>query len=71
MFNESNCDRKSQVSGILTEPLNPRGILNPRGLLLILPILPVFPQQVNSPNLESPNQTKNISRELKLEARCS
>ena len=65
MFNESNCDRKSQVSGILTEPLNPRG------LLLILPILPVFPLQVNSPNLESPNQTKTISRELKLGARGS
>ena len=26
MFNGSNCDRKSQRSGILTEPLNPRGI---------------------------------------------
>ena len=65
MFNESNCDRKSQVSGILTEPLNPRG------LLLILPILPVFPLQVNSHNLESPNQTKTISRELKLGARGS
>ena len=25
MFNGSNCDRKSQLSGILTEPLNPRG----------------------------------------------
>ena len=24
MFNGSNCDRKSQFSGILTEPLNPR-----------------------------------------------
>ena len=24
MFNESNCDRKSQLSGILTEPLNLR-----------------------------------------------
>ena len=24
MFNGSNCDRKSQLSGILTEPLNPR-----------------------------------------------
>ena len=24
MFNRSNCDRKSQLSGILTEPLNPR-----------------------------------------------
>ena len=23
MFNGSNCDRKSQLSGILTEPLNP------------------------------------------------
>jgi len=22
MFNRSNCDRKSQLSGILTEPLN-------------------------------------------------
>ena len=22
MFNRSNCDRKSQISGILTEPLN-------------------------------------------------
>ena len=25
MSNGSNCDRKSQLSGILTEPLNPRG----------------------------------------------
>jgi len=24
MFNGSNCDRKSQLSGILTESLNPR-----------------------------------------------
>ena len=24
MFNGSDCDRKSQLSGILTEPLNPR-----------------------------------------------
>ena len=24
MFNGSNCDRKAQLSGILTEPLNPR-----------------------------------------------
>ena len=23
MFNGSNCDQKSQLSGILTEPLNP------------------------------------------------
>ena len=52
MFNGSNCDRKSQLSGILAEPLNPRGLL---------PILPVFPIQVDPPNLESPNQAKNIS----------
>ena len=26
MFNGSNCDRKSQLSGILTGPLNPREI---------------------------------------------
>ena len=26
MFNGSNCDRKSQLSGILTEPLNPRDL---------------------------------------------
>ena len=26
MFNGSNCDRKSQLSGILTEPLNPRAV---------------------------------------------
>ena len=25
MFNGSNCDRKSQLPEILTEPLNPRG----------------------------------------------
>ena len=25
MFNWANCDRKSQLSGIWTEPLNPRG----------------------------------------------
>ena len=24
MFNRTNCDRKAQFSGILTEPLNPR-----------------------------------------------
>jgi len=24
MFNGSNCDRKSQLSGKVTEPLNPR-----------------------------------------------
>ena len=24
MFNGSNCDQKSQLSGILTEPINPR-----------------------------------------------
>ena len=28
MFNGSNCDRKSQLSGILTEPLNSRGVLS-------------------------------------------
>ena len=27
VFNGSNCDQKSQRSGILTEPLNPRGYL--------------------------------------------
>ena len=27
MYNGSNCDRKSQLSEILTEPLNPRGHL--------------------------------------------
>jgi len=26
MFNGSNCDRKSQISGILTKPLNPRDL---------------------------------------------
>ena len=26
MFNGSNCDRKSKLSGLLTEPLNPRGM---------------------------------------------
>ena len=26
MFNRSNCDRKSELSEIFTEPLNPRGI---------------------------------------------
>ena len=26
MFNGSNCDRKSQLSGILTGPLNPPGL---------------------------------------------
>ena len=24
MFNRTNCDRKSQLSGIFTKPLNPR-----------------------------------------------
>ena len=28
MFNGSNCDRKSQLSEILTEPLNPRELRN-------------------------------------------
>ena len=27
MFNGSNCDRKSQTPGILTEPLNPRAVI--------------------------------------------
>ena len=27
MFNGSNCDRKSQLSGVLTEPLNPRDVI--------------------------------------------
>ena len=26
MFNGSNCDRKSQLSGVSTEPLNPRDV---------------------------------------------
>ena len=26
MFNESNCYRKSQLSGMLTKPLNPRDV---------------------------------------------
>ena len=26
MFNGSNCDQKAQLSKILTEPLNPRGL---------------------------------------------
>jgi len=26
LFNETNCDRKSKLSGILTEPLSPRGL---------------------------------------------
>ena len=29
MFNASNCDRKSQLSEILTEPLNARGVGDP------------------------------------------
>ena len=28
MFNGSNCDRKSQLSGILTEPLNQRVLVS-------------------------------------------
>ena len=28
MFNWSNCDRNSQLSRILTEPLNPRDLHN-------------------------------------------
>ena len=28
MFNWSNCDRKSELSRILTEPLNPRDLHN-------------------------------------------
>ena len=35
MLNGSNCDRKSQFSGILTEPLNPRAMLT-QELLSIL-----------------------------------
>jgi len=33
MFNGSNCDRKSQLSGILTEPLNPRGVCGQEHLM--------------------------------------
>ena len=32
MFKRTNCDRKSQLSGILTEPLNPRGFSVHRAL---------------------------------------
>ena len=32
MFNGTNCDQKSQLSGILTEPLNPRDpVYNKKG----------------------------------------
>ena len=41
MFNGSNCDRKSQLSGILTEPLNPRSrdSLRSKELITCLKIL--------------------------------
>ena len=34
MFNGSNCVRKSQLSGILTEPLNPRALSSLQGGVL-------------------------------------
>ena len=34
MFNGSNCDRKSQLSGILTEPLNPPDVRDNDPLLV-------------------------------------
>ena len=34
MFNGSNCDRKSHLSGILTEPLNPRDVRDNDPLLV-------------------------------------
>ena len=42
MFRGSNCDRKSQLSGILTEPLNPRAlhILLFRYFFLIVKVVP-------------------------------
>jgi len=35
MFNGSNCDRKSQLSGILTEPLNPSVLKHENVVILI------------------------------------
>ena len=49
MFNGSNCDRKSQLSGILTEPLNPRDIYrvidNLFVSLFVCPIIAQEPQK--------------------------
>ena len=41
MFNGSNCDRKSQLSRILTEPLNPRERSKPEILRLLWDIVVV------------------------------
>ena len=42
MFNGSNCDRKSHLSGILTEPLNPREILHVKLNKIEIKVLNVF-----------------------------
>ena len=42
MFNGSNCDRMSQLSGVLAEPLNPRDI-NVSGVLAA----PLNPLDIN------------------------
>ena len=39
MFNGSNCDQKSQLSGILTEPLNPAREGRRGGVILLEIIL--------------------------------
>jgi len=38
MFNGSNCDGKSQFSGILTEPLNPHDVIRTVSYLQIIPL---------------------------------
>ena len=42
MFNGSKCDRKSQLSGVLTEPLNPRDIIG------LVPLTECLCNKVNS-----------------------
>ena len=42
MFNGSKCDRKSQLSGVLTEPLNPRDVIR------LVPLTECLCNKVNS-----------------------
>ena len=59
MFNGSNCDRKSQLSGILTEPLNPRD-LN----FINLASYPTFSLQVEILSLSMAYKKKKIIKIL-------
>ena len=63
MFNGSNCDRKSQLCGILTELLNPRGIF---------PISQLHPPPLYLPRESSPLNyiNRNIETILKFLKVC-